>query len=234
MIIISIGDNILKIKENIDNTCLKTGRKNDIKIVAVTKYVSIDKILESLKYGIDDIGESKVQEFLNKIDHIQPKPNYHFIGHLQTNKVKYIYDKVDLIQSLDRIDLADELEKRANLADIRVNLLIQINISRESTKFGIEENEVFQFIEALENHKHLYIQGLMTIGSNTEDKAKIRSDFRKMYNLSERIKSKHYDRVNMDILSMGMTGDYLIAVEEGSNMVRIGTGIFGEREKMGG
>lgn len=234
MITISIRDNILRIKENIDNTCLKVDRKNDVKIVAVTKYVPIDKIIESLKYGINDIGESKVQEFLKKVDYIQPKPNYHFIGHLQTNKVKYIYDKVDLIQSLDRIDLADELEKRANLADTRIDLLIQINISREPTKFGIEENEVFQFIESIQNHKHLYIKGLMTIGSNTENKAKIRSDFRKMYNLSEKIKSKHYDRVSMNILSMGMTNDYTIAIEEGSNMVRIGTGIFGAREKMGG
>lgn len=234
MIIISIRDNILRIKENIDNTCIKIGRKNDVKIVAVTKYVSVDKILESLKYGINDIGESKVQELLKKISYISPKPNYHFIGHLQTNKVKYIYDKVDVIQSLDRIDLADELEKRAKLANITIDLLIQINISRESTKFGMDENEVFEFIEALQNHEHLQIQGLMTIGSNTEDKTKIRSDFKKMYNLSEKIKSKHYDRVEMNILSMGMTDDYTIAIEEGSNMVRIGTGIFGEREKMGG
>jgi Predicted enzyme with a TIM-barrel fold len=116
VIIISIRDNILRIKENIDNTCIKIGRKNDVKIVAVTKYVSVDKILESLKYGINDIGESKVQELLKKISYISPKPNYHFIGHLQTNKVKYIYDKVDLIQSLDRIDLADELEKKSKIS----------------------------------------------------------------------------------------------------------------------
>ncbi|TJX65696.1 YggS family pyridoxal phosphate-dependent enzyme [Soehngenia saccharolytica] len=230
----SIRDNIFKIRENIDKLCLATGRKNDVRIVAVTKYVPVDRIHECLKYGINDIGESKVQELLKKRDCINPKPNYHFIGHLQTNKVKYIYDKVDLIQSLDRIDLANELEKRASIADITINLLIQINISKESTKSGIFENEVFEFIESLQNHKHLQIQGLMTIGSNTDDKAIIRSDFRKMYNLSEKIKSKHYERVNMDILSMGMTNDYSIAIEEGSNMVRIGTGIFGEREKMEG
>ncbi len=155
--------------------------------------------------------------------------NYHMIGHLQTNKVKYIIDRVKLIHSLDRMSLTKELNKRSKNHDIKIDSLIQVNVSKEATKFGLEVEEVIPFIEKTLEYPNVNIRGLMTMAPHTDDEKVLRDVFRTMYNLKEEIKSRNYKELSMDYLSMGMTNDYRIAIEEGANMIRVGSAIFGKR-----
>lgn len=209
---------------------IKSGRENDkIDIIAVTKTVEVDIIKEALKVGLKNIGENKVQELVRKYDIIGEGPNYHMIGHLQTNKVKYIIDKVSLIHSLDRMSLAQELDKRAKKNNINVNALIQVNVAEEESKFGLKGEEVIPFIESISKFENLKIKGLMTIAPFAEDPEDIRWVFRSLKELRDKINEKNYPNVEMNILSMGMTNDYKIAIEEGANMIRIGTALFGKR-----
>ena len=152
------------------------------------------------------------------------------IGYLQSNKVKFIIDKMKLIHSLDRISLAKELDKRAKIKDIYINTLIQVNVAEEESKFGLKVKDVIPFIEDVLLYENIRIKGLMTIAPNTDDEALLRNIFKTMYSLKEEIKNRNYANVSMDHLSMGMTNDFEIAIEEGSNMVRVGTGIFGKRK----
>lgn len=198
-------------------------------MIAVTKTVDVDKIQEAIDYGIKNIGENKVQELDKKINSLGEKVNYHMIGYLQTNKVKNIIDKVTLFHSLDRISLATELDKRAKMKDITVNTLIQVNVAEEESKFGLKIDEVLPFIEEILKFENIKIKGLMTMAPFTDDEVLLRSVFRNMYNLKENILKRNYKDLSMDYLSMGMTNDYEIAIEEGSNMIRVGTGIFGKR-----
>jgi pyridoxal phosphate enzyme (YggS family) len=198
-------------------------------LVAVTKTVDVDTINEAIDFGITDIGENRVQELTKKIDLIGDRVNYHLIGHLQTNKVKYIIDKVKLIHSLDRISLAKELDKRAKQNDLIINTLVQVNVAEEDTKFGLEVSQVLPFIEQVLAYDSIRIRGLMTMAPYTDDEVLLRKVFRTMYELKEKILSQDYENLSMDYLSMGMTNDYKIALEEGSNMIRVGSGIFGER-----
>lgn len=186
-------------------------------------------IEEAISCGIKNIGENKVQELTRKYDIIGNEVKYHMIGHLQSNKVKYIIDKVELIHSLDRISLANELDKRAKMNDLIINTLIQVNIAEEESKYGLKANEVIPFIENLAKFQNIKVKGLMTIAPHAENPEDIRWVFRDLKKLSNTIKTMDYKHVDMEILSMGMTNDYKIAVEEGSNMVRIGTGLFGKR-----
>lgn len=228
---ITIRDNLLNVEKNIDEALKKSGRVGDkVHIIAVTKTVGVDRINEAIELGLIDIGENRPQELVKKYDIIGNKANYHMIGHLQTNKVKTIIDKVTLIHSLDRISLAKELNKRARKNDIIINTLIQVNVAEEESKFGLKVEEVIPFLEKILKYDNLRVKGLMTIAPFVEDPEETRWVFRELRRLSEVIKGKEYNNVEMEVLSMGMTNDYQIAIEEGSNMVRIGTGIFGQRK----
>ncbi len=226
---ITIANNIKKVKENIDASLKKVGRVDEVQIIAVTKTLSIPVIQEAMEEGMIHIGENKVQELLEKMDILKEKPKYHMIGHLQTNKVKYIVDRIHLIHSLDRDSLAKELNKRARGIDRILDCLIQVNISEEESKFGISKEEVLPFIENLLSYEHIKIKGFMTMAPFSQDEKVIRDTFSGLYELNEKVKSMNYKELDLGILSMGMTNDYEIAIEEGSNMVRIGTGIFGKR-----
>lgn len=228
---ISIRDNLKVIEENINEALIKSGREGDtVEIIAVTKTVDIDRIKEAIDLGLNNIGENRVQELIKKYDILGKGPDYHMIGHLQSNKVKYIIDKVKLIHSLDRISLAKELNKRAKSLNIHANALIQVNVAEEETKFGLKIEEVIPFIENIvAKFENIRIKGLMTIAPFAENPEDVRWVFRSLRQLRDKIANEKYPNVDMDILSMGMTNDYKIAIEEGANMIRIGTGLFGKR-----
>ncbi|WP_072744592.1 YggS family pyridoxal phosphate-dependent enzyme [Sporanaerobacter acetigenes] len=226
----SIRDNLLRVEENIESALIASGRnKDDITLVGVTKTVDADSINEAISYGIENIGENKVQEIMDKYDKINKNVNWHMIGHLQTNKVKYIIDKVDLIHSLDRMSLAKEINKRAKSESIIKDVLIQVNIAEEVTKFGLKKEEVIPFIESILDFKNIRVKGLMTIAPFSENPEEVRFVFRDLRNLGYEIEKKNYENLEMKYFSMGMTNDYKVAIEEGANIVRIGTAIFGKR-----
>lgn len=201
-----------------------------VELIAVTKTHGIDIIKEAIELGITDIGENKVQEFTTKYEKLGNDVNFHMIGTLQSNKVKYIYDKAKLIHSLDRLSLAKEIERKAQTSNIIVNCLVQVNISNEESKGGVSFSETEKFIESLLDFKNLKIVGLMGIAKNTDDLSEIRDSFRRLYNLKEKIKKQNIEELEMKYLSMGMSSDFEMAIEEGSNMVRIGSSIFGKRD----
>lgn len=229
MIKITIKDNLLYINDRINEAKTKSGRKDNVELIAVTKTVDVDIIKEAIAAGVTDIGENKVQELEKKIPLLGNSVNYHMIGYLQSNKVKYIINEVKLIHSLDRLSLAKEIDKRAKEHNMVVNTLLQINIAEEETKFGLKSSEVIPFIEEIQKFTNLRIKGLMTIAPFTDDKKLLRNVFKTMVNFKKDITNRKYENVSMDYLSMGMTNDYEIAVEEGANLIRIGTGIFGSR-----
>ncbi len=220
---------MLIINENIEKAKLKSGRNDDVKLIAVTKTIDVERIKEAIALGVKDIGENKVQELQTKIPLLGDNINYHMIGYLQTNKVKYIFDKISLIHSLDRISLAKEIDKRAKSKNIIVDTLVQVNVAEEDTKSGLKVEEVIPFIEEVLKLENIKVRGLMTIAPFTDDKKLLRNIFRTMSKIKDDIISRNYERISMDFLSMGMTNDYEIAIEEGANLVRIGTGIFGKR-----
>ncbi|EOD01286.1 YggS family pyridoxal phosphate-dependent enzyme [Caldisalinibacter kiritimatiensis] len=226
----SIKENIENIKKRIKEAAERSGRnEEDIVLIGVTKTVDTDIMKEAIKFGIDNIGENRVQEMKKKYEDISENLNWHMIGHLQSNKVKYIIDKVSLIHSLDRMSLAKELEKRAEQHNITVNSLIQVNIAEEESKFGLKGEEVIPFIENILKFERINIKGLMTIAPFDENPENVRYVFRQLKGLAKDIEAKGYSKIEMKYLSMGMTNDFEVAIEEGSNMVRIGTGIFGKR-----
>ncbi|NLN15315.1 MAG: YggS family pyridoxal phosphate-dependent enzyme [Tissierellia bacterium] len=226
-----LRENIERINEDIKNILIKTGRnEDDVTLVAVTKTVDVATIEEAIGLGITDIGENRVQELREKIEAIGEGVNYHLIGHLQTNKVKYIIDKVKLIHSLDRLSLVKELDKRARQRQLVIDTLVQVNVAEEESKFGLKVEEVLPFIEEVLKYENIRIRGLMTIAPYTDDEALLRKIFRTMYKLKEDISKRKYENLTMDYLSMGMTNDYKIAIEEGSNMIRVGSAIFGARK----
>jgi len=197
-----------------------------VEIVAVTKYVEVAQVKEAIDLGIKNIGENRTNELCKKYEEVNQPVNFHMIGHLQTNKVRDIYDKVKLVHSLDRISLAKELDRRGRLNNLIINTLIQVNIAEEESKFGLSKEDVLPFIEKIIGFNNIKIQGLMTIAPYTKDEKQLRSVFRGLYKLREDINRRNYKEISTDYLSMGMTNDYQIAVEEGANIVRIGSGIF--------
>ena len=208
----------------------RSGRLGDkVHLIAVTKTVEVDKINQALELGIKNIGENRVQELVKKHDIIGDRTDYHMIGHLQTNKVRNIIGKVSLIHSLDRLSLAKELNKRAKMQNLIMDVLIQVNVAEEESKYGLKVDEVIPFLEKILAYDNIKIKGLMTIAPFVEEPEEIRWVFRKLRKLGEAIGSKGYKDVEMKFLSMGMTNDYEIAIEEGSNMIRVGTGLFGKR-----
>lgn len=226
-----ISKNIDYIKSEIINSCKKVNRENGINLIAVTKTVDIDAINEAIESGITDVGENKPQELARKYDVIGDKVRWHQIGSLQTNKVKYIIDKVYMIHSIDRLSLCEEIQKRAEKINKTINCLIQVNISEEESKQGISKDEAIDFIKTIsKKYKNIKIKGLMTMAPYTEDESIIRDTFKGLKDLSEEISRENIENVYMDELSMGMSNDFKIAVEEGSTLVRVGTYIFGERD----
>lgn len=227
----SIKENLSSVRSNIENYAKIANRDIEkITILAVTKTVDVDAVLEAIDNGVTDVGENKPQELFRKYETIGDKVNWHLIGSLQTNKVKYIIDKVYMIHSLDRQSLCEEIQKRAELIDKTINCLVQVNMSKEESKHGLDESDVIEFINHVsDNYKNIKIKGLMTMAPFSEDKVEVRKVFKGLKQLSIEIDKMNIDNVSMDKLSMGMSNDYEIAIEEGSNIVRIGTSIFGER-----
>lgn len=225
-----IRRNLEEVLKKIEKAEKKSISGEKVELIAVTKTHGIDIIKEAVNLGVTDIGENKVQEFISKYDSLNEDVNFHMIGTLQSNKVKYIYDKAKLIHSLDRLSLAKEIEKRAKDSNIVVNCLVQVNISEEDSKGGVALSETEKFIESLLEFENLKIVGLMGIAKNTEDLSEIRSSFRKLYKLKEKLKNRNIEEIEMKYLSMGMSSDFEMAIEEGSNMVRIGSSIFGKRD----
>lgn len=212
-----------------ENICkIKTQLPKNVTLIAVSKTRTVEEIREAYNQGMRDFGENKVQELIEKIDSFDSSVRWHLIGHLQTNKVKYIVGKVYLIHSLDSIKLLNEIEKRYAANNLIAKVLVQINIGREESKTGIFKEQLNEILDACENCNNVKVKGLMAVipkGSEEE----CRKYFGEMKVIWERIKEKEYKNISMDYLSMGMTHDYKIALNEGSNMIRIGEGIFGER-----
>ena len=224
-----ICENIREVKERMANAAIKSGRSiNDITLVAVSKTKPAEYLLEAQKCGQNIFGENKVQEIMQKYD-IVKDAEWHMIGHLQKNKVKYIIDKVKMIHSLDSFELAEEIDKRAKKNNIIIPVLVQINIGREDTKSGIYEEELDTFLQKLTNFENILVSGIMTIPPRADNKLKTRDYFKKTKALFDNMKGFKADNFNVRYLSMGMTADFDIAIEEGANIVRVGTGIFGER-----
>lgn len=226
----SVYQNIQTVRKRIERACQKVGRNADeIDIVAVSKTVEVARIEEAIAAGIKIIGENRVQEAWHKFQAVGPKVYWHMVGHLQTNKVKRVLQFADLIQSVDSIHLAQEIQKQAEKLNRGVEVLLEVNTSGEATKFGFQPEELLNAIEQISELNRIQIKGLMTIGAFLPDPEEVRPCFKLLRELRDRIADKNFQRVDMDILSMGMTDDFEVAIEEGSNMVRIGRAIFGER-----
>lgn len=225
-----IQENIKLVEENIKKACEKVGRDvNEVTLIAVSKTKPYTAIEEALPTGVRDYGENKVQELCDKYEILPKDIKWHMIGHLQRNKVKYLVGKVFLIHSVDSIRLAEQIEKEYAKADEIANILIEVNMAQEESKFGITSEETEQLVRKIAKFPHIRIKGLMTIAPYTDNPESNRVYFRNMKKLSVDIENKNIDNVSMSVLSMGMTGDYQVAVEEGATLVRVGTGIFGER-----
>lgn len=228
-----IKANLEDVRTNITNAALRAGRKpSDIKLIAVSKTKPVEDIREAVDCGIMTFGENRVQELTDKIsyfDSLDIAPEWHLIGHLQTNKCKYIVGKTSLIHSVDSYRLADELNRESVKKSVITDILIEINIGNEESKFGVKPEGCEALIREIAVLPNIRIMGLMCVAPFTENPESNRGFFRQMKNLSVDIASKNIDNVNMCELSMGMTGDYQIAIEEGATMVRVGTGIFGQR-----
>lgn len=227
----SIKSNIEKIKDEIASICNDCGRNpQEVNLMAVTKTVDVDAVFEAIDAGITDVGENKPQELARKYEVIGDKVNWHLIGTLQTNKVKYIVDKVTMIHSLDREVLCEEIQKRAEKIDRIIDCLVQVNISKEETKHGLYKDDVVDFVKMVsEKYPNIRIKGLMTMAPFIEDYEVIESVFKGLKDLSLEIDSLSLKNVEMSTLSMGMSHDYHLAIKHGATIVRVGTAIFGPR-----
>lgn len=225
-----LKDNLAQVEENIKKACEKAGRdRSEVTLIAVSKTKPISMLQEIYDENIRHFGENKVQELCNKIEQMPKDIHWHMIGHLQRNKVKYIVGKVDLIHSVDTYRLAEEINIQAKKKNVIVPILVEVNIAEEESKFGISKEDAMLLVEEISHLENVRIKGLMTIAPYVENPEDNRQYFQKIKQLSVDITNKNIDNVAMEILSMGMTGDYMVAIEEGATMVRVGTGIFGER-----
>ena len=225
-----LKDNLVEVEKRILEACQKVGRSRDeVTLIAVSKTKPVEMLQEIYDANVRDFGENKVQEMCDKIELLPQDIKWHMIGHLQTNKVKYIVGKTELIHSVDSLRLAQEIQKQAVKKDVIVPILVEVNIAQEESKFGISKEETIQLVKEIALLDHVAIKGLMTIAPFVEDPEDNRCYFKAIKELSVDINNQNIDNVHMDILSMGMTGDYTVAIEEGATMVRVGTGIFGER-----
>lgn len=225
-----IKENLNRVQENIRNACARAGRKEDeVTLIAVSKTKPVSMLEEAYALGVRDFGENKVQELVDKAGQLPEDIRWHMIGHLQRNKVKYIIDKVYLIHSVDSLRLAEEISKEAVKHGVTANTLIEVNVAGEESKFGVSPEDTPGLIEEISRLPAIQVRGLMTIAPFVEKAEDNRIIFNALLKLYVDISRKNIDNVHMDFLSMGMTGDYEVAVEEGATFVRVGTGIFGER-----
>lgn len=225
-----VCENYRAIEEKVEEACLRAGRKReDVTLIAVSKTKPVSMIHELLPLGVRDFGENKVQELTEKEELLPKDIHWHMIGHLQRNKVKYVVGKACMIHSVDSLRLAEEISKEALKKQISVPILVEVNVAGEESKFGVSVQEAPFLVEQICRLPGIEVKGLMTIAPYVEDPEENRIVFRNLRKLSVDIGGKNFDNVTMDILSMGMTGDYEVAIEEGATHVRVGTGIFGER-----
>ena len=225
-----IKDNISDVNARIDKACERSGRdRSRATLIAVSKTKPVDMLKEAYDTGIRDFGENKVQEIMDKYDKLPKDIRWHMIGHLQTNKVKYIADKIYMIHSVDSYKLASEISKYALKAGRVIPVLIEVNVADEESKFGVTFDNAESLIRQIAPLEGIKVTGLMAIAPYTTNPEENREYFARLRQLSVDITSKNIDNISMSVLSMGMTGDYEVAIEEGSTYVRVGTGIFGER-----
>ncbi len=225
-----IEQNLAKVQNEIEAAAKRAGRSTDeIILLGATKTVEPARIQAAVDLGLSYIGENRVQELTEKYGKVH-SAHWHFIGHLQTNKVKYIIDKAELIHAVDSAHLLAEIEKQAKKHGIMANVLLEVNASGEESKFGLTFDAVRPLIEENEKNEHVKIRGLMTIGPHTAEEREIRNAFGNLFRLYENLAKETYQKCAMQYLSMGMSGDYTAAIEEGANIVRIGSAIFGHRK----
>lgn len=225
-----LKEQLEEVEQKIQAACDRSGRKrSEVTLIAVSKTKPLEMLQEAYDLGVRVFGENKVQELEQKYDQLPKDIQWHMIGHLQTNKVKYIVDKAELIHSVDSIKLAEAIEKEAEKKNCVAGVLVEVNVAEEESKFGLKMEEVIPFIEKISRFPHIKVRGLMTIAPFVENPEDNRSIFANLQKLSVDIANKNIDNTNVSILSMGMTNDYEVAIEEGATMVRVGTGIFGAR-----
>lgn len=228
-----IKENLSDVEKIISDECIKAGRdRQEVTLIAVSKTKPVEMLQEAYDYGCRDFGENKVQELLDKYEAMPKDIKWHMIGHLQRNKVKYIVDKVYMIHSVDSIRLAEEISKEAVKKEVKVNILVEVNVAEEETKFGTTCEEAIQLVKDIAKLPNICIKGLMTIAPYVDDAEENRQYFKKLNKLAVDIEQQNIDNISMKTLSMGMTGDYPVAISEGATYVRVGTGIFGIRHYM--
>ena len=225
-----LKENLYQVQENMKEACRRSGRaESDVTLIAVSKTKPLPMLEEVYSLCIRDFGENKVQELVDKAEQLPDDIRWHMIGHLQRNKVKYIVDKVYMIHSVDSLRLAEEISKEAVKRGIIVNILIEVNVAGEESKFGVTPEDTPGLVQEISHLPGILVRGLMTIAPFVENAEDNRIFFSALKKLYVDITNKNIDNVRMDYLSMGMTGDYEVAIEEGASFVRVGTGIFGER-----
>ena len=225
-----LKDQLQEVEKRIQAACDRAGRKREeVTLIAVSKTKPVETLQEAHDLGVRIFGENKVQELTAKYEALPKDIHWHMIGHLQTNKVKYIIDKAELIHSVDSLKLAETIEKEAAKHDLIADILVEVNVAEEESKFGMKMEEVIPFVEKVSAFPHVRVRGLMTIAPFVEDPEENRSIFADLHKLYIDIKKKNHDNDTVSVLSMGMTNDYEVAIEEGATMVRVGTGIFGAR-----
>lgn len=225
-----LKDNLANVEEKIVNACERAGRdRKDVTLIAVSKTKPVEVLQEAYDLGVRIFGENKVQELVDKYKALPKDIHWHMIGHLQTNKVKYLIGKVDMIHSVDSFKLAQTIEKESAKKNCVTKILVEVNVAEEESKFGMRLEEVIPFLEKLSTFEHIQVCGLMTIAPFVDNSEENREIFKNLHKLSVDIMEKNIDNRNVNVLSMGMTNDYEVAIEEGATMVRVGTGIFGVR-----
>lgn len=225
-----LSENLREVQDNISEACRRSGRNpEEVTLIAVSKTKPVEVLQDAYDAGARFFGENKVQEITAKYPVLPSDIHWHMIGHLQRNKVKYIIDKVDMIHSVDSLRLAQTIEQEAAKHNKIMPILLEVNIAEEDTKFGLKVQEVQPLLEEIYSFEHIQVEGLMTIAPFVDNAEDNREVFRALKKLSVDISGKNINNINMHVLSMGMTGDYEVAVEEGATMVRVGTGIFGAR-----
>ncbi len=228
---VDVKENIRKVKENMKNACLKAGRApEDTTLIAVTKTKPFEMLMEAYDAGVRDFGENKVQDLMAKFELAPKDSRFHMIGHLQKNKVKYLIGNVYLIHGVDSYELAEVIDKESKKKNVVTNILVEVNVAGEESKFGTTSKDAKEVVKKIASLSNVKVKGLMTIAPYVVDPEENRQYFVELRNLLIDINKENIDNISMDILSMGMTGDYCVACEEGATYVRVGTGIFGERD----
>lgn len=231
MLLEMIKERLAVVEENIRLACERAGRNpEEVTLICVSKTKPVEMIEEAYRCGKREFGENKAQEMKEKHEILPDDIKWHFIGHLQTNKIKYVLGRACLIHSVDSLHLAQAIDRECQKRGCEADILVEVNVAQETSKFGLKLDDTMEMVQEIANLSHLHVKGLMTIAPFTENPEENRNIFRQLKKLSVDIRAKNIDNVDMNVLSMGMTGDYQIAIEEGATHVRVGTGIFGERD----